>query len=200
MNYPSTEDFNKRFELPVRCKYCEEIIKNPNKASIAAGRPEQVHCDNQCAREINLPIRRRNMKVLKALIILFLFTSGAQAQLHIIIPEADSMTVAWEHNLTDSVGVADRITHFKMYMLAQGDTVSAGATVKDSTDFNSPKSATISLKGYTGIFYFGVSAVDLAGNESGIHFCYDATAWMGGWSFLFDITPPSLPFGSRPVR
>jgi len=136
------------------------------------------------------------MKAIKLLLIAIttlLFTSCAMSQLAIITPTTQNVTVAWEHSGLDSLGNTETMLHYKVWLRHNlGAVICVG--VSDTLQY------AIILPDTVGEYVIGVSAVDMANNESSIHFSTDSTAGLGGWYLLFDLIAPAVPFGLMRIK
>ena len=109
-----------------------------------------------------------------------LITTYASAQLVIVTPDTQDVTIAWDASL--SLDVA----RYNFYLQHNdGDTVSIGWIGKDVLEYS------IHLPYASGTYIIGVSAVDSSDNESEIHFSTDPTAAYGGWYLKYPVQKPS---------
>ncbi len=124
---------------------------------------------------------------LKLMILLLLICAGCStAQLVIVTPETQEITIAWEHSGLDKLGNIETMSHFNIWLQRNdGDTLLIGSVSKDVLEY------ALTLPDTTSKYIVGVTAVDVSDNQSLIHLSTDPTAAFGGWYLLFDKVPPS---------
>lgn len=133
------------------------------------------------------------MKALKLVLILLaaiLLSSCCTAQLVIVTQTTQNVTIQWDHSGLDSLGNPESMSHFNVWFSHNdGPVLVVGSVDSDTLEY------TIVLPDTSGKYVLGVSAIDVAGNESAIHLSTDQTAAFEGWYLLFDIVVPAVPLG-----
>lgn len=124
---------------------------------------------------------------LRLMIVLLLICAGCStAQLVIVTPKTQEITIAWEHSGLDILGNVETMSHFNIWLQRNdGDTLIIGSVSKDVLEY------ALIFPDTTSKYIVGVTAVDVADNHSLIHLSTDSTAAFGGWYLLFDKVPPS---------
>ena len=134
------------------------------------------------------------MKLRLTILLLLICASYSTAQLVIVTPETQEITIAWEAG-TDSLGFVDSdLRFFSIYYWNYWAPIIHDSTaIYVNTVGSDTLECDIFLPDTNGSYIPGVSAIDIHGNESAIHKSTDPTASLGGWYLLFDRIAPFLP-------
>jgi len=122
-----------------------------------------------------------------------------QGQIRIITNAyGDSLRINWDHDWKDILGNTESVSYFRVY-LSRNDSAFVPVGTTPSVLTGHP----VTTYKFTNIvknvkYAFGVSAVDLAGNESAIHKSTDNSAAYGGWFLVIDNIAPRSASGMRP--
>jgi len=144
---------------------------------------------------------------LLAMVIAALFFSTVStsiAQIKIITNAGkDSVRISWEHSWKDTSGLDENVFSFRLWTsLNDSPFVCVGETSVVGTYIIGESKPPTTYK-FTNLlvntkYIFGVTAVDLAGNESEIAKSTDSTSAYGGWYLIIDNTPPARVFSITP--
>lgn len=120
------------------------------------------------------------MKLKLIIALVLICASCSTAQLVIVTPDTQDVTVAWDASPSPDVA------RYNFYLQHNdGDTVSIGWIGKSILEYS------IHLPYASGTYIIGVSAVDSLGSESEIHYSTDPTAAYGGWYLKYPVQKPS---------
>lgn len=131
------------------------------------------------------------MKAKITLLAITLLIAGCcTAQMAIITPTTQNITIAWQHSGLDTTGAVENMSHFNVWLRHNlGLVIKIDETPADTLECD------VVLPDTTGAYILGISAVDIALNEGGMHWSTDSTAALGGWYLLFDMVAPMAAYG-----
>lgn len=136
--------------------------------------------------------------------LLFSMVSISKGQIKIVTNAGrDSVRISWEHNWKDIYGGNENVFRFRLWTsLNDSPFVCVGETSVVGTYIIGESKPPTTYK-FTDLqdntkYVFGVTAVDLADNESEMTKSTDSTSAYGGWYLIIDNVPPARVYSITP--